>query len=154
MRSFRLVDLTISFAIEHLTIFSKLIHCIATCIANGAATINSGAAVPTSLTTTSLRVTSWSSGTFPIIRVFQFFSFFMFFNRCRFFIHPAPITHSQTSLTARPEVVVHTSTNQTMTTPARLDFFLVVCDACVAMYVVYYVINYVMHEYNWYYCLL
>jgi hypothetical protein len=65
--SFRLVDLTISFAIEHLAIFSKLIYCIATCIANGTASINSGAAVPTSPTTTSLRVASWSSGTFYII---------------------------------------------------------------------------------------
>jgi hypothetical protein len=35
-------------------------------------------------------------------------------------------------------------------TPVRLDFFLVVCDACVTMYVMYYVI----HEYNWYYYLL
>jgi hypothetical protein len=41
--SFRLVDLTISFSIEHLAILSKLIHYIATCIANGAVTRNSGA---------------------------------------------------------------------------------------------------------------
>jgi hypothetical protein len=53
-RSFRLVDLTISFAIEHLAILSKLIHCIATCIANGAIARNSDIAVPTSPTTTSL----------------------------------------------------------------------------------------------------
>jgi hypothetical protein len=77
-RSFRLVDLTISFTIEHLAIFSKLIHCIATCIANGAAARNSGATVQTSPTTTSLRVTSWSSGAFLIIRVFQFLHFHSF----------------------------------------------------------------------------
>jgi hypothetical protein len=52
--SFRLVDLTISFSIEDLAILSKLIHCIATCIANGTAARNSSAAVPTSPTTTSL----------------------------------------------------------------------------------------------------
>jgi hypothetical protein len=40
--SFRLVDLTISFSIEHLTILSKLIHCIATYVANGVAARNSG----------------------------------------------------------------------------------------------------------------
>jgi hypothetical protein len=56
--SFRLVDLTISFAIEHLVIFSKLIHYIATCIANDVAVRNSGATVPTSPTTTSLQATS------------------------------------------------------------------------------------------------
>jgi hypothetical protein len=72
--SFRLVDLTISFAIEHLAILSKL-HCITTCIANGAAARNPGAAVPASPTTTSLRVTSWSSGTFSIISVFQLIHF-------------------------------------------------------------------------------
>jgi hypothetical protein len=33
---------------------------------------------------------------------------------------------------------------------AWLDFFFVVCDACITRYVVYYVI----YEYNWYYCLL
>jgi hypothetical protein len=54
--SFTLVDLTISFAIEHLAILSKLINCIATCIANGAAVRNLGPAVPTSHTTTSLQV--------------------------------------------------------------------------------------------------
>jgi hypothetical protein len=69
--SIRLVDLTISFAIEHLTILLKQIHCIATCIANGTATRNSGAAVRSSPTTTLLQVTSWSSGTFPNISVFQ-----------------------------------------------------------------------------------
>jgi hypothetical protein len=65
--SIRLVDLIISFSIEHLAILSKLIHCIATCIANGTVARNSGAAVPTCPTTTSLRAASWSSGTFPII---------------------------------------------------------------------------------------
>jgi hypothetical protein len=65
--SFRLVDLTISFSIEHLAILSKLIHCIATCIANGIAARNSGAAVPTSLTTTSFRAASWSFGPVTII---------------------------------------------------------------------------------------
>jgi hypothetical protein len=66
-RSFRLVNLTISFTIKHLAIFSKLIHCIATCITNGVAARNSGAAIPTYPTTTSLQVASWSSGMFPII---------------------------------------------------------------------------------------
>jgi hypothetical protein len=56
--SFRLVELTILFAIEHLEILSKLIHCIATCIANGTAERNSGATVPTTPTTTSLQVAS------------------------------------------------------------------------------------------------
>jgi hypothetical protein len=66
-RCFRLVDLTISFTIDHLAILSKLIYCIATYIANGVAARTLNVAVPTSPTTTSLRVTSWSSGTFPII---------------------------------------------------------------------------------------
>jgi hypothetical protein len=46
--SFRLVDLTISFAIEYLAILSKLIHWIATCIANGVAARNTGTAVSSS----------------------------------------------------------------------------------------------------------
>jgi hypothetical protein len=71
----------------------------------------------------------------------------MFFNRCRFFIHLALITHSQTSSVECLEVVVPTPTSQIAMTPAWLGSFLVVCDACVTMYVVYYV----MHEYNWYY---
>jgi hypothetical protein len=66
-RCFRLVYLTISFAIEHLAILLKLIHCIATCIENGVAARTSNSVVPTSPSTTSLQVTSWSSGTFPII---------------------------------------------------------------------------------------
>jgi hypothetical protein len=70
-----LVHLTISFTIEHLAIISKLIHCMATCIANGAAAKTSNAAVPTSPTTTSLQVTSWSSCTFHIILVFQILHF-------------------------------------------------------------------------------
>jgi hypothetical protein len=74
-RCFRLVDLTISFSMKHLAILSKLIHCIATCIANGAAAKTSNATVPTSPTTTSLRVTSWSSGMFLIICVFQVLHF-------------------------------------------------------------------------------
>jgi hypothetical protein len=72
---FHVSDLTISFTIEHLAIFSKLIHCIATCIANGIAARNSGVVILTCPTITSLQVTSWSSGTFPIIRVFQFLHF-------------------------------------------------------------------------------
>jgi hypothetical protein len=67
--SFRLVDLTISFAIDHLA-NKLLIHCIATCIANGTAARNLGVAVPSSPTTTSLWVASWSSDTFPIFSVF------------------------------------------------------------------------------------
>jgi hypothetical protein len=46
---------------------SKLIHCIAICIANDTAPRNSNAAIPSSPTTTSLQVTSWSLGMFPII---------------------------------------------------------------------------------------
>jgi hypothetical protein len=72
--SFRLVDLTISFAIYQVA--NKLrIYCIATCIENGTTARNSGAIVPSSPTTTSLWVTSWSSGTFPIINVFQLLRF-------------------------------------------------------------------------------
>jgi hypothetical protein len=81
--SFRLVDLTISFSIEHLAILLKLIHCIATCIANGAAARNSGAGVLTSLTTTSLWAASWGSGMFSIISLFVpsfLFIFMLFFN--------------------------------------------------------------------------
>jgi hypothetical protein len=47
-RSFRLVHLTISFTIEHLVILSKLIHCIATYIANGTVARNSNVIVSTS----------------------------------------------------------------------------------------------------------
>jgi hypothetical protein len=124
--SFKLVDLFISFAIEHLAILSKLIHCIATCIANGATARNSGVAFSTSPTTTSLRAASWSSGMFPIISLlFPSFSFIfmLFFNRCRISIHSAPVTQHQTSSTACPKVVVPTPTSQTT---ARLDFFLYV----------------------------
>jgi hypothetical protein len=120
--SFMLVDLTISFCIKHLAVLLKVFHCITTCIANGAAARNSCAVVPTSLTTTSLRVASWSSGTFPIISlsVSSFsFIFMLFFNRCRFTMHPALVTYSRMSSTGRPEVVVPTPTSQTM---AQLDF--------------------------------
>jgi hypothetical protein len=74
-RSFRLVHLTILFAIDHLAILLKLIHYIATCIANDAAGRNLNVTVPTSPTTTSLRVASWSSSKFSIIRVFQVLPF-------------------------------------------------------------------------------
>jgi hypothetical protein len=152
-RSFRWVDFTISFAIEHLAILSKLIHCIAICIANGVATRNSGAAVPTSSTTTSLQVTSWSSGTFPMISLLvPSFSFIlMFFNRCRFSIHPTLVTHSGTSSMTRSEVVAPTPTTQTATMTV-LDFFL-----CVVNFVMLIVCctlwclvpsNFVMHCYN------
>jgi hypothetical protein len=72
---FRLIDLTISFAIKHLAILSKLIHWIVISIANDAAARNSGDVVPSSPTTTSLRVASWSSDTFSIISVFQLLHF-------------------------------------------------------------------------------
>jgi hypothetical protein len=72
---FRLVDLTISFSIEHLAVLSKLIHCITTCIANDTGARNSGVVVPSSATTTSLQVASWSSSTFSIISVFQLLHF-------------------------------------------------------------------------------
>jgi hypothetical protein len=124
--SFRLIDLTISFSIEHLAILLKLIHCIATCIANDAAARNSGAAVPTSPTTTSLRATSWSSGTFTIISLSVpsfLFIFMLFFNRCRFTIHASLVTHSQSRPTARPEVVVPNPTSQTTTTRHSLISF-------------------------------
>jgi hypothetical protein len=127
--SFILVDLTISCAIEHLTILSKLIYCIATCIANDAATRNLGAAVSTFSTTTSLQVTSWSSGICTIISLLvPSFSFIlMFFNRCSFFIHLTPVTHSETSSTTRPEVLAPTLTTQTATTTV-LDCFLCVVN--------------------------
>jgi hypothetical protein len=72
---FRLVDLTISFANDHVA-NKVLIHCIATCIANGAITRNSGATVPSSPTTTSLRVASLEALVrFFIISVFQLLHF-------------------------------------------------------------------------------
>jgi hypothetical protein len=71
---FRLVDLIISITIEHLAILSKLIHCIATCIANSAAGRISSIAIPISPTTTSLRFASWSSSTF---HTFEFFKSFV-----------------------------------------------------------------------------
>jgi hypothetical protein len=124
--SFKLVDLTILFSIEHLSILSKLIHCIAICIVNGTVARNSGVAVPTSPTTTSLRAASWSSGTFSIISLSIpsfLFIFMLFFNWCRFTIHPSLITHSRTRPTTHPEVVVSNPTSQTMVTLSRLDFF-------------------------------
>jgi hypothetical protein len=90
--SFRLVDLTISFTIKHLA-NKLLIHCIATCIANGAAARNSGAIVPSSSTTTSLRVASWSSYTFPIINVFQLLHFDIVYSM-QVFLTPSS-SHSQ-----------------------------------------------------------
>jgi hypothetical protein len=124
--SFMLVDLTILFSIEHLAILSKLIHCIATCIANDAAVRNSGATVPTSPTTTSFQAASWSSGTFTIISLsipsFSFI-FMLFFNRCRFTLHHYLVTHSRTRLMAHPDVVVPNPTGQTTATLSRLDFF-------------------------------
>jgi hypothetical protein len=122
--SFRLVNLTISFAYQSLKT-----NCIATCIANGAAARNSGAAVRTSPTITSLRATSTGSGKFPIIRLSVssfFFIFILFFNRCRLFIHPALVTHNQMSLMACLEVVETTPTSQTTAIPVRLDLFLVI----------------------------
>jgi hypothetical protein len=124
--SFRLVDLTISFSIEHLAILSKLIHYIATCIENGTAARNSSATIPTSPTTTSLWAAPWSSSTFTItsLSVPSFlFIFMLFFNRCRFTIHPSLVTHNRTRLMACPEVVVPNPTSQMAVTPARLDFF-------------------------------
>jgi hypothetical protein len=62
----------------------------ATCTTNSAAIRNSNVIVSTFPTTTSLRVTSWSSGTVPIISLsVPSFSFIlMFFNQCKFSIHP------------------------------------------------------------------
>jgi hypothetical protein len=65
------VSWLISVTIKHLSILSKLIYCITIGIANSAAARNSSVAVPTSPTTTSLRIISWSSCTFRIIWVFQ-----------------------------------------------------------------------------------
>jgi hypothetical protein len=123
--SFRLViDLTISFSIEHLAILSKLIHCIATCITNDTTARNSCGAVPTSPTTTPLRAAYWSTYTVSIISLsvplFSFI-FMLFFNRCRFTVHPSLVTHSRTGSMACPWVVVPTPTSR-MTT--HIDFFL------------------------------
>jgi hypothetical protein len=118
--SFRLVDLTISFSIEHLAILSKLIYCIVTCIANDAKARNSGVVAPISPTTTSFRAVSWSYDTFPIISLSVpslSFIFMLFFNRCRVTIHPSLLTHSRTRPTAYPEVVVPNPTSQTTATP-------------------------------------
>jgi hypothetical protein len=124
--SFRLVDLTILFSIEHLAILSKLIHCIATCIENDAATRNSDATVPTSPPTTSFQAASWSSSTFIIISLsipsFSFI-FMLFFNRCRFILHHYLVTHSRTMPMAHSDVVVPNPTGQTTVTLSRLDFF-------------------------------
>jgi hypothetical protein len=114
--SFSLVNYFIRYQ-AHINTFKT--NCIPTCIANGATSRNSVAAVATSPTTTFLRAGSTSSGTFSIIRLlvssFLFISL-LFFNRCNLFVHPAPVTHSGTSLMTRPEVV-HTSTSQTTATP-------------------------------------
>jgi hypothetical protein len=122
--SFRLVDLTISFAIEHLGILSKLIHWIATNIENDTAVRNSGAAFPTSPTTTSLRVASWSSGTSSIISVFQLLHFDVLYSMQVW--HTPSSDHSQPNeLDGTPcrEVVAPTPTTQTMAT-VWLDVFL------------------------------
>jgi hypothetical protein len=71
-RSFRLVHLTISFTIEHLAILSKLIHCIATYIANGAAVRNSNATVPISPTTTSFRSPLGALACFLSLEIFRY----------------------------------------------------------------------------------
>jgi hypothetical protein len=57
------------------------------------------------------------------------------------FIHtPALVTHSRTSSTAHPEVVVPTPISQTTVTPMQLDFFLVIVVLTVtpARFVIYY----------------
>jgi hypothetical protein len=119
--SFRLVNYFICYR-AHINTFKT--NCIATCIANGAAVRNSVATVATSPTTTFLQAASTSSGTFPIIRlsVSSFlFIFLLFFNRCSLFIHPAPVTHSGTSLTTHTEVVPTPSSQTTVTPTTRLD---------------------------------
>jgi hypothetical protein len=120
--SFRLVDLTISFAIEQLAILSKLIHWIATCIANDAATKNSSAAVPSSPTTPHFG--SPLGAPVRFLSLVSFSSFIlMFFTRCKFGIHRRSVTHSRMSSTARQEVLASTPTTQTTVT-VRLDVFL------------------------------
>jgi hypothetical protein len=118
--SFRLVNYFICYR-AHINIFKT--NCIPTCIANGAVARNSVAVVATSPTTTSLRAASTSSDTFHIIRlsVSSFlFIFLLFFNRCSLFVHPAPITHSGMSSTARPEVVPTPTRQMTVTPMTRL----------------------------------
>jgi hypothetical protein len=114
--SFRLVNYFIRYR-AHINTFKT--NCIPTYITNGAGARNSIAAVATSPTTTSLRAAFTSSGTFPIIRLsvssYLFISL-LFFNRCSLFVHPASVTHSGTSSTARPEAVP-TPTSQMMATP-------------------------------------
>jgi hypothetical protein len=109
--SFRLVNYFIRYRV---CINTFKTNYIPTCIANGAAARNSIVAIATSPTTTSIRTSYTSSGTFSIIRlsVSSFlFIFLLFFNRCSLFVHSAPVTHSETSSTACPEVVP-TPTNQ------------------------------------------
>jgi hypothetical protein len=110
-----------------------LIHYITTYIANVTVARNSGVVVPSSPTTTSLQVASWSSGTFfyhYCLSPPSFLFILMFFTRCRFSIHRRPVIHSRTSSTARTEVVAPTPTTQ-MTVTVLFDSS---CD------------NYVMHE--------
>jgi hypothetical protein len=119
--SFRLVNYFIRCRV-HINTFKT--NCITTCIANDAVARNSVAAIATSPTTTSLRAASTSSGTFPITRlsVSSFlFIFLLFFNQCSLFVHPAPITHSGTNSTARPEVVPTLTSQMTATPMTRLD---------------------------------
>jgi hypothetical protein len=110
--SFKLVDLTILFAIDHLA-NKLLIHCITTCIANGVAVRNSSAAVSSSPPP----LPHFGSPLGALVRFLSLVSFssfiLMFFTRCRFFIHCHPVTHIRTSSTARREVVAPTPTTQT-----------------------------------------
>jgi hypothetical protein len=119
--SFRLVNYFIRYR-AHINTLKT--NCIPTCIANGAVARNSVAAVATSPTTTSLQVASTSSGTFSIIRLSVsafLFIFLLFFNRCSSFVHMAPVTHSGTSSTARPEVVPTLTSQTTVTPKTQLD---------------------------------
>jgi hypothetical protein len=75
----------------------------------------------------------------------------MFFNRCKFFIHPAPITQ----LNELDDMLKGSSThsNQSNDGDPDVTWFLscvnyMSSDACILMYVVYYVINYVMYKYH------
>jgi hypothetical protein len=65
------VSWVISLTIQHLAIFSKLIHCITACKATSTMARNWRDIVATSSATTSFRFTSWSSSTFRIIQVFM-----------------------------------------------------------------------------------
>jgi hypothetical protein len=115
--SLKLVNYFIRYR-AHINTFKT--NCITICIANGAAARNSVATVATSLNTTPFGLPLQAPVYFLSLdfQFLHFYSFLLFFNRCSLFVHPAPVTHSGTSSTARLEVVP-TPTSQMTATPRR-----------------------------------